>query len=539
MSAYIGERYELCKVILHLADGVLYEAIDLSLKRDVFIYLVENTGTGKAEESKRAFGKVSHFSNNRFFHMLNAGTSGQNFFVVFSAYTGMPLVRYIQHHALSSQKMLSMVYELGKSIQDAMEEQISRFPITVENLWITDDNQIMIMNYWTEAEPGQFGTMGLCYLMYQLSTLHLSVPANYDTYETRLTAALKDLAPAQKEAVLGLVRRVYSGDSSMFSFMVSLREIMDQPNGPVLSRMQPASAAAEPVLSRREDDETEDDDYDDYEAEEEAGSPFADADSGSDKVGRSKMLLVIACAAVFVCVLGGAVLWANSISKSNETAAVTDNNPPAETNENSESAPAANGDNAADTPSDEGQPNRNEDSGSSKQPDTSADDRTSSDSSGSQNGGQSTDSSSGTNSGGQTTDTNPDTNSGSDADTGSGTGTGTDSGAGSEANPDATPGTAPETEPGTATPGTTPEGEPGTPTDSSGQPIAEGQVPSLVGLTKEEAEQAALAAGLRYSFVLENSEEQPPGQVFKQEPEAGAAAKKGDRVKFYISREKK
>ncbi|MCM3342179.1 PASTA domain-containing protein [Paenibacillus sp. MER TA 81-3] len=539
MSAYIGERYELCKVILHLADGVLYEAIDLSLKRDVFIYLVENTGTGKAEESKRAFGKVSHFSNNRFFHMLNAGTSGQNFFVVFSAYTGMPLVRYIQHHALSSQKMLSMVYELGKSIQDAMEEQISRFPITVENLWITEDNQIMIMNYWTEAEPGQFGTMGLCYLMYQLSTLHLNVPANYDTYESRLTAALKDLAPAQKEAVLGLVRRVYSGDSSMFSFMVTLRETMDQPNGPVLSRMQPTSAAAAPVSNLQDDDESDDDDYDDYETEEEANSPFASAESGSDKVGRSKMLLVVACAAVFVCVLGGAVLWANSISKSNETAAITDNNPSAETSENTDSTPAANGDDATETPSDEGQATNNENSDSSNQPEASTDDRTSTDNSGSKNGGQSTDSSSGTGAGDKTTGTKPD-NSGAAAnpDTGSGTDTGTD------ANPDTTPGTTPETTPGTTpdttTPGTTPDGgETGTATDSSGQPVAEGQVPSLVGLTKEEAEKAVLAAGLRYSFVLENNEEQAPGQVFKQEPEAGAAAKKGDRVNFYISREKK
>lgn len=61
MSTYIAERYQLNSVIFHLGGGILYEAVDMSLQRDVFIYVVENTDSGRAEEYRNAFGNVSHF----------------------------------------------------------------------------------------------------------------------------------------------------------------------------------------------------------------------------------------------------------------------------------------------------------------------------------------------------------------------------------------------------------------------------------------------------------------------------------------------
>ncbi|ULL18460.1 PASTA domain-containing protein [Paenibacillus sp. H1-7] len=61
------------------------------------------------------------------------------------------------------------------------------------------------------------------------------------------------------------------------------------------------------------------------------------------------------------------------------------------------------------------------------------------------------------------------------------------------------------------------------------------QVPNLIGMTQAEAEKAALAAGLRYSFVLEPNE-MAQGKVFKQDLQPNATAERGSRVTFWISK---
>ncbi|MDU5142810.1 MAG: PASTA domain-containing protein [Paenibacillus dendritiformis] len=538
MSTYIAERYQLNSVIFHLGGGMLYEAVDMSLQRDVFIYVVENTDSGRAEEYRNAFGNVSHFSNNRFFHMLNAGMSGQDFYVVFMAYSGMPLVKYAQRHALGSEKVLSMIYELGTSIQEALEEGVSRFPVTIDNVWVTADNQLIIMNYWTQAEEGEHGTTALYRLLYQLCTLHPHVPSQFDVVETRLYGALKDLNDVQRDLVLKLMRKVHTGDASLFTFMVGLREILEQPDAPMqVSRdvATPVFTAAPPVQAdppRRVFDEPEPDEAEADEdlAEEEDDDEYERKEAAS--FNGSKMLLIVACVCVFFAVLGGAVIWANSLSKDNEPVAVTEPGQEAGSDGAAEQPGGSGGDadNGAVVP-DGG------DSGSVADPNTSV----SSGGSSSSNGGSSssnTDSSSSAGPGSQQPDTN------------TGTPTQPDTQQPGTTEPGTIPGDPGTTDPGTTTPGTgTPDtgtpadpANPGTetPPAEAGEPgEGEGKVPSLIGLTLEEAEEQVKAAGLRWQYFKENSEEQPAGQIFKQEPEAGAPIKKGDRVTFYISREQK
>jgi hypothetical protein len=62
-------------------------------------------------------------------------------------------------------------------------------------------------------------------------------------------------------------------------------------------------------------------------------------------------------------------------------------------------------------------------------------------------------------------------------------------------------------------------------------------IPNLLGLAQAEAEKRAIAAGLHYSYVIEVNEAKQ-GTVFKQEPAAGAAATKGDSMKFWVSKVK-
>ncbi|WP_282940268.1 PASTA domain-containing protein [Paenibacillus sp. RC67] len=61
------------------------------------------------------------------------------------------------------------------------------------------------------------------------------------------------------------------------------------------------------------------------------------------------------------------------------------------------------------------------------------------------------------------------------------------------------------------------------------------KVPNFIGMTESEAHQAALAAGLHYSFVME-SNGMEKGKIFKQDPQSNADAKVGDNVVFSISK---
>ncbi len=94
-----------------------------------------------------------------------------------------------------------------------------------------------------------------------------------------------------------------------------------------------------------------------------------------------------------------------------------------------------------------------------------------------------------------------------------------------------------------ATPSASPRVSPSPGTPSGSNPSsAAGQteqttVPALTGKTLEEASQAALKAGMRYEYLLENGDA-AKNIVLRQEPAAGTPAVKGDKVVFWVSKGK-
>lgn len=433
MDIRIDDRYLLFKAIQPLEDGVLYNGQDIFLKRDVFLYLVDKKGEVDSKDFGQSFGQASRFTNEHFFHILNAGVTGSHIYVVFKAYNGNPLAKSIHQHTLRSLEILTAVFELGKSMQDAMEEQIYGFSVTADNIWLTEDKQLKIMNYWSGGEQGQTGSIGLSNLLYQLFTYSRAVPPDQETYEANIIPTLQGLRADQREALLATIRRVFRGEHSLSSFVLSLKEIllvstsMEQPAVPVFME-QPQKEQPAQKYDPKEWEEVELEDEEDEEEEYETAPVVSKKEKGRSKrqFGTLKILFIVFVFCV-VFVLVFAFLLSNPFSRPNKSGTST---PP--------SAP----------PTESVQP--------SAKP--------------------------------------------------------TQNGKATSASPKPTP----------------------TPTQADSQTAA-GTVPNLIGMTKQEAEKAAIAAGLRYKFVIEPSD-QPDGTVFKQNPEPGSPAKKGDSLSFTVSK---
>ncbi|MDK8180015.1 Stk1 family PASTA domain-containing Ser/Thr kinase [Paenibacillus sp. UMB4589-SE434] len=550
----IDGRYELVQTIMQSDDGTWYRAQDTSLKREIFLLL----STGTPEDSLRELtAELSQSSSDSFFQLLNAGTDGPNAFMVFNAYKGMPLYQYAEKHAVPLQTALQIVFLAGQRLQEGGRLGTSAFSVSFDNLWITDQHELLVMNYWNEARSSRTGTSGLSQLLYQLCTLHALAPRQYDIYVSRMQSALKHELPAQRQSVLTLARRVYQDDESVLGYMTTITEILNQPNLPIvdsyaqyevkatqsptyesLSSTTPEAYVADSTLY--DEPETA---YDTVEQEERPQTLVRERTQPDKRVQQApkrklRTPLIIAGCILFVSLLGGAIIWANSLSKSSDAATepestvTTPNDADQHKEETSESNQVDNGDGSTST--DNGSSAGTDSTTGQVEPGTTNQGGTSesgnTDSTSNENGEGSVQQPNQ----GQTTDpgtTSPNTGVETEQPTTGGT--------------DGT--TTPGTNPGTTTPPVTTDPtaptEPTVPTDPNGnttQPTTpSGTAPNLVGLTQAEAEKAALAAGMKYSFAKENAEGQEAGKVFKQEPAAGTAVKKGDRVTFYIVREAK
>lgn len=79
---------------------------------------------------------------------------------------------------------------------------------------------------------------------------------------------------------------------------------------------------------------------------------------------------------------------------------------------------------------------------------------------------------------------------------------------------------------------------PATPVPTAPKPVTDQEtaiVPNLKGMIQADAEKKLLELGLKYQYFLEVNE-QSPGSVFKQEPQAGQKVAKGTEVTFYVGK---
>ncbi|MDB5054202.1 MAG: hypothetical protein JWM44_2252 [Bacilli bacterium] len=226
MNLFIGKRYVAHSQILALSNGLLYNGEDTSLQREVLLYTTKNQQGASDDEYVCKLRKASTLAHDGFLHIFDTSFEEDSILIVLKYIQGKPLIHGLKQQIWTFPRIITLVADLGVSILDAMEEQITGFSVAAENLWLSEDERLSVINYWEDGEPQTIGAIGLCNLMIQLFSGLAEIQDPDEAFDTYLyRVGLHQASAEQKEALIKLVRRVYQGKASLSSLIFGLQDL--------------------------------------------------------------------------------------------------------------------------------------------------------------------------------------------------------------------------------------------------------------------------------------------------------------------------
>lgn len=244
MNRSMGERYVSQSPIIPLSQGFLYYGEDLSLKRKVILFTTENKENDAGDEYVRNFRKAASFTHDGFLHILDTGFDGQSVMVVLQNRPGKPLGQELKQRVWTFPQVIGLISDLGVSMLDAMEKQITGYSVSADNLWLNRDGRLSVINSWEDGPPQTQGAVGLCSLLIQLFSGTAEIPGRFEALDAHLSrTGLLEATAEQKDALVHLVRRVSQGQESLSSLVFGLRALpVGAPPAPVTERLAPPAA---------------------------------------------------------------------------------------------------------------------------------------------------------------------------------------------------------------------------------------------------------------------------------------------------------
>jgi hypothetical protein len=249
------------------------------------LYVIENLEKETFVEYIRKFKKASSFVHVGFQHILDTSIEENSICIVLEHKSGSPLIQQLKQQEWTFPRIITLISDLGVSMLDGMEEQITGFSVGVDNLWLSEDDRLSFINFWEDGELPFTGPLGLCSLIIQLSSGSTQIPDPFTALDNYLLQFdLLQASTEQKSALIKLVRRAYHGQVSLSSLVIGLQGLLHIKNqfekiqavpvtDPVpaaipISRNQTQQPAAIPYNLEIIPPETEDDE------EEEINVPF-------------------------------------------------------------------------------------------------------------------------------------------------------------------------------------------------------------------------------------------------------------------------
>jgi eukaryotic-like serine/threonine-protein kinase len=226
MNETMETRYVPRAMIRSFANGALQNGEDLYLNRKVLLCTINGQAAQSVEEYVHKLSKISAFKHEGFHYILDTAFGEHSVLIVQESKPGRLLLEEIKQKNWTFTEAVSHVTSLGISMLDAMERQITGFSTGVENLWVSANGQLSILNYWDEGEPQKQGAVGLCGLLIQLLSRAAISPGPYEALHTHLeNIQISSSSMEQKNALVKLFKLVGQGQASLSALVFGLQSL--------------------------------------------------------------------------------------------------------------------------------------------------------------------------------------------------------------------------------------------------------------------------------------------------------------------------
>ncbi|NQX57833.1 Stk1 family PASTA domain-containing Ser/Thr kinase [Paenibacillus qinlingensis] len=226
MPDRIGTRYVPSTQIVSFPHGTLHYGDDVFLTRKVLLYRKALRHNQLGVDYISSLQDKAAFIHDGFHHMLDTSIAQDAVTIILQAKSGSLFAHTMFKRKWTYAAVVAIISDLGVSLLDAMEDKITGFSVRPDNLWLTDQNKLSVINYWEVDEPQEQGAVGLCRLMIQLLTGSETISDTFEVMHTSLErASIPSATTEQKLALIRLIKFICHGQSSLSSLVFGLRSL--------------------------------------------------------------------------------------------------------------------------------------------------------------------------------------------------------------------------------------------------------------------------------------------------------------------------
>ncbi|KRE75074.1 Stk1 family PASTA domain-containing Ser/Thr kinase [Paenibacillus sp. Soil750] len=226
MPDRIGTRYVPSTQIVSFPHGTLHYGDDVFLTRKVLLYRKALRHNQLGVDYISSLQDKAAFIHDGFHHMLDTSIAQDAVTIILQAKSGSLFAHTMFKRKWTYAAVVAIISDLGVSLLDAMEDKITGFSVRPDNLWLTDQNKLSVINYWEVDEHQEQGAVGLCRLMIQLLTGSETISDTFEVMHTSLErASIPSATTEQKLALIRLIKFICHGQSSLSSLVFGLRSL--------------------------------------------------------------------------------------------------------------------------------------------------------------------------------------------------------------------------------------------------------------------------------------------------------------------------
>ncbi|WP_040952123.1 PASTA domain-containing protein [Gorillibacterium massiliense] len=227
MNPNPGNRYMARSQSIPVSLGTLCYGEDLALNREVILYTVENHVRSSEDDFVQRLRKASSFAKEGFLHILDTSFSAFSTQVVFQRKTGIPLIHDIDQKQWPFTQAVAMAADLAAHMLEAAEDGVTAYSVEANNLWLSDEGKLSVINYWEEAASHKQGAAGLCGLLLQLLTGSPRIPEPFEAMDEPGKRLMRLNAPEEHKLVLiRWIERSYQGQVTLSALAAGFQDLL-------------------------------------------------------------------------------------------------------------------------------------------------------------------------------------------------------------------------------------------------------------------------------------------------------------------------